>query len=355
MQKVTLEEFKGRSNLAHNYFFDYSNSHFEHTHKKTIIGCPIHGEFSQMVKSHMKGLNGCALCTGKASYTNEQFIFKAKEKYGDLYSYEKTNYINNKSKITITCKLHGDYNIAPGFFLHKTSGCKLCTKSSFINYDYLIKMAAMHQSKHDYSLVSKNINSNSTIRIICNLHGEFEQNVWIHLKKMSCPKCSGKYKATTDFINEANEVHNHKYDYSLSKYTKAINKVIIKCVIHGEFNQSPNAHLTGKGCVKCGVSVSRKEIKWINSFNNSNIKTQHPIKINNKKYNVDGFDNTTNTIYEFYGDFWHGNPNKYKSYDINHMNGKSFGYLYSKTISRENELKLAGFNIVNIWELNFKG
>jgi Zn finger protein HypA/HybF involved in hydrogenase expression len=43
-------------------------------------------------------------------------------------------------------------------------------------------------------------------------------------------------------------------------YVNAKKKVIITCPIHGDFEQTPNAHMNGQGCPKCGSyasSVSR--------------------------------------------------------------------------------------------------
>jgi hypothetical protein len=41
------------------------------------------------------------------------------------------------------------------------------------------------------------------------------------------------------------------------------------------------------------------------------------IIINDKKYKIDGFCEISNTIYEFYGDIWHGNPNKFNKNLLN--------------------------------------
>ncbi len=53
------------------------------------------------------------------------------------------------------------------------------------------------------------------------------------------------------------------------------------------------------------------------------------------KFYVDGINLDENIIYEFNGDFWHGNPNIYKGDDINKVNGIKYGELYKKTIERE--------------------
>ena len=59
---------------------------------------------------------------------------------------------------------------------------------------------------------------------------------------------------TARFINKANLVHNNFYEYSKTKYSGALNKIIIICPNHGEFEQTPNAHLQGNGCPICAVA-----------------------------------------------------------------------------------------------------
>ena len=79
---------------------------------------------------------------------------------------------------------------------------------------------------------------------------------------------------------------------------------------------------------------------------------QCKIEINGRKIQVDGFDSETNTIYEYYGDFWHGNPNIYKSEEVNPINKKSYGVLYENTMKREKLIKNDGYNLITQWETN---
>ena len=64
-----------------------------------------------------------------------------------------------------------------------------------------------------------------------------------------------KKKTKEEFIKEATEKHEGKYDYSKVDYVKNNIKVCIICPKpeHGEFWQRPNAHLSGYGCPKCGI------------------------------------------------------------------------------------------------------
>ena len=42
------------------------------------------------------------------------------------------------------------------------------------------------------------------------------------------------------------------------------------------------------------------------------------------EYKVDGYCYETNTVYEFHGDYWHGNPIVFDSDDTNKCVGKTF-------------------------------
>ena len=71
-------------------------------------------------------------------------------------------------------------------------------------------------------------------------------------------------------------------------------------------------------------------------------------------YRVDGYCKETNTIYEFHGDYWHGNPDVYLSDEINKTNKRTMGELYENTIQREQALRSLGYNLVVIWESEWK-
>jgi hypothetical protein len=68
---------------------------------------------------------------------------------------------------------------------------------------------------------------------------------------------------------------------------------------------------------------------------------------------VDGFDSLTNTVYEFWGDFWHGNSAKYNSEDINAVTNKTFGELYKQTEIKRIKILENNYNLVEIWESEF--
>ena len=62
-----------------------------------------------------------------------------------------------------------------------------------------------------------------------------------------------KRMTTEEFIAKAKDKHGDRYSYSKSKYERNSVNVTITCNKHGDFDQSPNSHLMGRGCRKCGL------------------------------------------------------------------------------------------------------
>jgi len=82
----------------------------------------------------------------------------------------------------------------------------------------------------------------------------FEQTPYKHLKGQGCPMCAKNKRLTSEqFIERANALHKNKYDYSLVKYVNAHTKVKIICPVHGVFEQTPKNHLDGECCPLCSV------------------------------------------------------------------------------------------------------
>jgi hypothetical protein len=68
----------------------------------------------------------------------------------------------------------------------------------------------------------------------------------------STPNILSAIDKTKYFINRAIEIHGDTYLYDKVVYTKAVDKVKIYCKKHKEyFFQTPNGHLSGKGCEAC--------------------------------------------------------------------------------------------------------
>lgn len=129
------------------------------------------------------------------------------------------------------------------------------TTKEFIN-----KAKKVHEDYYDYSKVNY-INIRTKVTIICKIHGEFEHLPRYHLSSRGCGKCGGRAKLDNAiFIQRATSQHNNKYDYSKVEYVNIRTKVIIICQRHGEFKQLPGCHISGSGCVKCVYKNRRHAI-----------------------------------------------------------------------------------------------
>jgi len=219
--------------------------------------------------------------------------------------------------------------------------------------NFIKKCNLIHYNKYDYSEVIYT-NNHTKVKIICPIHGVFYQRPKNHIEGYGCTFCSKTKKLTQDeFIKKAIKKHKNRYSYSEVNYINNHKKVKINCHIHGSFYQTPHNHLKGHGCRKCSYLKnskisSDKENLWLDEVG---IKIRQKVFIiNGKTYIVDGFDPETNTVYEFHGDFWHGNPERYNKWEINSVRNKTFGELFYYTKKKEKTLIKAGFNLIVKWE-----
>ena len=132
------------------------------------------------------------------------------------------------------------------------------------NEDFVRMAKEVHGDKYDYSKTEYKL-MRAKVKIICPVHGEFEQDARHHIDGCGCPKCSHKsYKFTHDeFMEMARKIHGNKYEY-LSEYKRRNDKIQIKCPIHGVFEQEPRSHLNGAGCPKCAdlIRSEKRKMGW---------------------------------------------------------------------------------------------
>ena len=149
--------------------------------------------------------------------TTEEFIGDAKKVHGNKYEYSLVDYFSSQTRIKIICSEHGVFKQRPNDHLCGC-GCPFCAGNIKLTKDIFIKKAnKIHKNYYNYSLVDY-YNTNSIVKIICPIHGIFEQKVYNHLySKTKCPKCiNNNIKKTKEqLINEFKIKHDDKYDYSL--------------------------------------------------------------------------------------------------------------------------------------------
>lgn len=225
--------------------------------------------------------------------TKEEFVFRAKEVHGDTYDYSKSVYVNQKTKVCIICSVHGEFWQLPNDHM-RGIGCRLCSYKSISNKrrknfsDFVNIAREVHGNKYDYSQ-SVYVNNKTPIKIICPIHGEFMQSPYHHLCGHGCILCGfDKTKSaitsnTDAFIEKAIQIHGNKYDYSKVNYTGNKNKVEIICPQHGSFFQTPDSHLSGRGCNQCKSEKARKILFGVGYYD---IREPMSKGINRKIYHI---------------------------------------------------------------------
>ncbi len=126
---LTTEKFIKRARLVHGSKYNYGRTDYIRNLDKITITCPDHGDFSQLPGNHLAG-KGCVKCSGTHSHTTDEFIEKARGVHDDKYNYDRTVYVSNKEKATITCPEHGDFQQTPSKHL-QGQGCSKCSITGF--------------------------------------------------------------------------------------------------------------------------------------------------------------------------------------------------------------------------------
>lgn len=210
-RKLTTEEFIKNAINVHGEKYSYSKSEYCNNHTKLIIICKQHGEFQQTPANHCQGV-GCPKCYGTPKSTTSEFIDKSRKIHGDKFLYDKVDYTDAHKKVTITCLKHGD----------------------------------------------------------------FQQKPNNHLNGVGCIKCAGLNPySTSEFIEKSKSVHGKKYDYFDTKYERFHAKVTITCRKHGAFRQKPSDHLAGCGCPKCNESHMERDVRLYLTSTNIQYKQEH--------------------------------------------------------------------------------
>lgn len=350
-----IQEFK----KIHKNRYDYSLVNYKGAHKKVIIICKKHGNFSQTPQSHKKG-SDCPKCVGKEKLNTKGFILKAKEIHGNRYDYSKTKYKNANEKVTIICKEHGEFKVRAISHYFSKIGCLKCSyiergkKIRLKKEEVLKKFKQKHNDKYDYSKVDFIKTSNKVI-IICRDHGEFKMTPRNHIIGQGCPKCGIKsrtYKRRskiTDVINSFKNFHGNRYDYSEVIYKNNNTKVKIICKKHGVFDQTPTAHKIGQGCPKCAKEYIDSLMEERRITQSEYVDRANKIHQNRYKYdniNYKGMFHNINITCPIHGD-WNTRAG-------NHVNGTGCPYCELTPQSKQ-ELTIT-FELIKIFtEINPKG
>jgi hypothetical protein len=310
--------FESSARAAHGDRYDYSEARFTGARSKLQILCRHHGPFSQTASEHIRGA-GCSKCANEANGEEksreyrEAFVERARTVHGDRYDYSLAEYATVHDRVLIGCAIHGQFRQSPASHL-RGSGCPRCgsegvgaKKSAAARDRFLEKARLVHGVRYDYTRMVYN-RSHQNVTIVCPDHGPFQQTPDNHLHgKNGCPVCAQGVRAAKrrlseeEFIERSTLVHDGKYDYSKVRYEAWNRTVSIVCPIHGEFWQSPNAHLAGKGCASCKESNGEKAIARFLTRLEVVFHREHVIKPGPHPFKYDFFVPSANLLIEFHG------------------------------------------------------
>ena len=366
-KRKTTEQFIEEARKVHGNKYDYSKVRYHNTYTKIVIICPDHGEFETRPHEHLMGYN-CPKC----SHDKRRLVGfeeKAKEVHGDKYDYSKSVYSKYHTPLIITCPKHGDFKQKPAKHL-KGQGCPKCKNEKLRNCnsikltkeEILRRFRKIHGYKYEY-IFDDYKNGKSKIKIICPIHGIFEQAVFYHLSGCGCRQCADdkNRKSQEQFIEDTRKIHGDKYDYSKVEYKNTYTKVTIICPDHGEFEISPKDLLEGKGCPHCQNRYITTEqfIKMAQNIHGKRFdysKTEY--KGNNR--------NKVCIICPDHGEFWQSPnihlrgsicpecANKYKENEIKIMKLLNHNFPEGKFIRKWKNFEILGRKEIDIYSPIYK-
>lgn len=226
-----------------------------------------------------------------------EFIWSAIQKHGYQYDYRESVYQGNHVNLNIYCDKHKKFfSITPANHLIGKR-CKDCAIESRIlkrltpKEEVIKKAQKIHQNIdgtpiYSYELIDQD-GENYTAKIICLIHGIFEQSMTSHLLGHGCQKCARerttnsvleKYSLTADEIIKLSKYKfgdRFSYDEFLKTYKNMSTKCEFYCNVHNiKFSVEPNNHLkwNNGGCPECDINKKRTKEEFVQEAQKIHIK-----------------------------------------------------------------------------------
>lgn len=209
--RIKTNDFITISKGKHNNFYSYKKSVYTGNKNKILITCPIHGDFKQNPKYHMNG-GGCPKCNiGKNSkgkgnkklkYKTDEFIKICRDVHSNKYDYTETKYKGIKNKIKVICPEHGLFLVRAENHMNGIS-CNKCARDEKKRnkVELISELNEIHNSKYEYHINDNYVSTKDKIKIICPEHGEFIQELEIHLRGSGCTLCKTKSRGEISIKN----------------------------------------------------------------------------------------------------------------------------------------------------------
>jgi hypothetical protein len=165
--------------------------------------------FKQAPAQHMIG-QGCPYCAKNIKYSFDDFEKKGSVIHNNKFSYHQ-DYKKSTIRVKITCPYHGNFYQTPSSHL-SGSGCKKCDvqnrTKSIKEFEYIANI--IHNNKYVYH--NDYINNHTKVKITCPEHGDFYQIPNNHTNcKHGCPRCAN-YRTENEIFDLITEISGHMFE-----------------------------------------------------------------------------------------------------------------------------------------------
>lgn len=285
------------------------------------------------------------------------------------------DYINSSTPIEWKCCLcHHTWKTTPTKILRTKTNCPSCSYSNRglkrRSTNFAIDQAIVHLNivrLEDIVMGTKPI----LWKCLNCSHQWMNSPTHLLRTKIGCPVCERKFQIKR---NKSKAYTNEKIDLLLNNkdrnmlrvgdYLNMLTKIEWRCLkCEQNWFARPNDILNNNsGCPMCTHhSYSKVAIRWLEAIMEEyHIHIQHAenggeYNIPGTRIKVDGYCKENNTVYEFHGDCYHGNPRIFKRDEQCHpWSQKPAGELYDQTLKREKIIKNMGYNLVTMWEQDYQ-
>ena len=233
--------------------------------------------------------------------TKEEYVAKARAKWGDAYDYSESVYVAGLSPITIRCIKHNHYfTVQAGNHISTkqrrfSGGCPICaqerlsaaralrensimaqikkiraSKPKKTSQEIFIEKAKAQYPDYDYSKVEYK-DRDTSVTLICPKHGVFAIRPRTLLSKEKgkqphgCWECCGMKKPALNnsetFKEDVLALYGDKYVFHCEDYKCKTSQIRVECKLHGEHKISADAILHGSACIYCNGRLYPKD--WI--------------------------------------------------------------------------------------------
>ena len=367
MRRQARESFVDRATVVHGDKYGYDKVDYVDSLTNVIIHCnTCDADFPQGPGSHVCG-NGCPACAYrlngecKVKEKREAFVARATAIHGDMYGYDKVDYMGCKIVVIIHCnRCDNDFKMSPDGHINASAGCDACArrlegerKTKKARESFTTSAIYIHGDKYGYDKVDY-ISATTNVTIHCNTcDADFPQTPNNHLNgSAGCYACARRLEgerkrrqARESFATRATAVHGDKYDYSEVDYVNTDTKVSIHCNrCSTDFKQRPHSHLRGSGCGMCIWKTENMVFEYLRD-KYSTIRRFTPEWCRNPEtgYHLpyDICIEQLKIIFEIDGAQHFPNPtyfHKYKSFDENHKRD-----MYKQNLAIEN-----GYSVIRV-------